>query len=52
MSLNNSLKLLNKTIIEQIEIAKQIYQKVRMIGDFNAKIRNHFPGNKRAISKR
>ena len=48
---NNELKLLYKTIAEQIEIAKEKYQQVLMVGDFNVKIGNHIPGNKETVSK-
>ena len=49
---NNELKLLYKTIDEQIEIAKQKYQQVLMVGHFNIKIGNPIPGNRQAMSKR
>ena len=48
---NNGLKLLYKSIAEQTEIAKEKYQQVLMIGDFNVKIGNHIPGNKETVSK-
>ena len=51
MTRNDELKLLYKTIAGQIEIAKEKYQKVLMIGDFNVKIGNHIPGNKETVSK-
>ena len=50
MITNNELKLY-KTIAGQIEIAKEKYQKVLMVGDFNVKMGNHIPGNKEAVSK-
>ena len=48
---NNELKLLCKTIAKQIEIAKEKYQQVLMVGDFNVKIGNHIPGNKETVTK-
>ena len=39
-----------KTII-QIELAKEEYQQVLMVRDFNVKIGNHIPGNKETVSK-
>ena len=51
MTSNNELKLLYKTISEQIEIAKGKYQQVLMVGNFNVKIGNHIPGNKETLSK-
>ena len=48
---NNEQKLLYQMIAEQIEIAKEKYQQVIMVGDFNAKIGNHIPSNKEAVSK-
>ena len=51
MTPNNELKLLYKTIAKQIEIAKEKYQQVLLIGDFNVKIGKHIPGNKDTISK-
>ena len=48
---NNEQKLLYQMIAEQIEIAKEKYQQVIMVVDFNAKIGNHIPGNKEAVSK-
>ena len=51
MTPNNELKLLCKTIAKQIEIAKEKYQQVLLIGDFNVKIGKHIPGNKDTISK-
>ena len=51
MTSNNELKLLYKTISEQIEIAKGKYQPVLMVGNFNVKIGNHIPGNKETLSK-
>ena len=46
MTPNNELKLLQKTIAEQIEIAKEKYPQVLMVGDFSVKIGNDIPGNK------
>ena len=46
-----NLKLLYKTIAEQIEIAKEIYLQVLMVRDFNVKIGNHLTGNKETVSK-
>ena len=43
---NNELKLLYKTIAEQIKIAREKYQQVLMVGDFNVKIGERIPGNK------
>ena len=51
MTPNNELKLLYKTIAEQIAIAKKKYQQVLMVGDFNVKIVNYIPGNKESVSK-
>ena len=51
MTPNNELKLLYKTISEQIKIAKGKYQQVLMVGNFNVKIGNHIPGNKETLSK-
>ena len=48
---NKELKLLYKTIAEQIELAKQKYQQVLTIGDFNVQRENHIPGNKETVSK-
>ena len=45
------LKLLSKTIAEQIEIAKEKFQQVLTVGDFNVKIGNHLPDNKETGSK-
>ena len=41
MTPNNELKLLCKTIAEEIEIAKEKYQKVLTVGDLNVKMGNH-----------
>ena len=49
MKPNNELKLLYKTMTEQIEIAKEQYHQVLMVGDFNVKIGSHIPGNKEII---
>ena len=52
MTLNKELKLLYKTIAEQIEIAKENCQQVLMIVDFNVKVGNHMLGNnKKTVSK-
>ena len=48
---NNELKLLYKTIADQIEIPKGKYQQVLMVGNFNVKIGNHIPGNKETVLK-
>ena len=48
---NNELKLLYKTIAEQIETVKEKYQQVLMIGNFIVKIGSHIPGNKETVSK-
>ena len=51
MTSNNGLKLLYKTIAEQIEIAKEKYQQVLMVGNFTVKVGNHIPHNKETVSK-
>ena len=51
MTPNNDLKLLYKTIAEQIEIAEEKQQQVLMVGDFSLKIGSHIPGNKETVSK-
>ena len=51
MAPSNELKLLHKSIAEQIEITKEKHQQVLMLEDFNVKILNHIPGNKEAVSK-
>ena len=51
MAPNNELKLLYKTTAEQIEIAKEKYQQVLMVRDFNVNIGSHIPGNKETVSK-
>ena len=51
MTPNNEIKLFYETIAEQIEIAKEKYQQVLMVGDFNVKLGNHIPGNKEIVSK-
>ena len=47
---NNQLKLSYKTIAEPIEIAKEQYQQVLLVGDFNVNIGNRIPGNKETLS--
>lgn len=53
MTIKNELKLLYKTITEQIEIAKEKYQQVFIIyiGDFNVKIENHILATKKQCQK-
>ena len=53
MTIKNELKLLYKTIAEQIEIAKEKYQQVFIIyiGDFNVKIENHILATKKQCQK-
>ena len=53
MTTKNELKLLYKTITEQIEIAKEKYQQVFIIyiGDFNVKIENHILATKKQCQK-
>ena len=51
MITNNELNFLYKTITEQIKTAKEKYQHVLMVGEFNVKIGNHTPGNKETVSK-
>ena len=52
MTTNNELKLLYKTTAEQIEIAKEKYRLVLLIGGFSIKIGNHVPGKQRNSIKR
>ena len=53
MTIKNELKLLYKTITEQIEIAKEKYQQVFIIyiGDFNVNIENHILATKKQCQK-
>ena len=51
MTPNNDLKLLYKTIAEQIEIAEEKQQQVLMVGDFSVQIGSHIPCNKETVSK-
>ena len=51
MKPNNELKLIYRTIAEQIETEKEKYQQVLMVRDFNVKIGNYIPGNKETASK-
>ena len=53
MTTKNELKLLYKTITEQIEIAKEKYQQVFIIyiGDFDVKIENHILATKKQCQK-
>ena len=41
MTPNNELKLLCKSIVEQIEIAKEKHKQVLMQGDFSLKVRQY-----------
>ena len=52
MTTKNKLKLLYKTITEQIEIAKEKYQQAFMVYRwFQCKDRKPYPGNKETVSK-
>ena len=53
MAPNNELKLLHKTIAEQIEIIKEKYQQVLMVRDFKCKDRKpHFRQKRNSIKTR
>ena len=51
MATNNELRLLYKTVAEQVEIAKQKYLQVLRVEGFNVKMGNHIPDNKQTVSK-
>ena len=51
MATNNELRLLYKTVAEQVEIAKQKYLQVLRVKGFNVKMENHIPDNKQTVSK-
>ena len=53
MTQNNELKLLHKTIAEQIEIIKEKYQQVLMVRGFKCKYRKpHFRQQRNSIKRR